>query len=318
MEVITELASCPLPPSGCAVTIGQYDGVHLGHRAVINEVRSRARPEGMETAVVTFDRHPAAVVRPASAPQLLTDLAQKLELLEAAGVDRTVVVRFDEERSRESAGSFVSEVLVGCLDARLVAVGEDFHFGHGREGNVAFLKKQGAADGFDVVGLDLVTAKRAGPEGGSGDPISSTAIRRALAGGDIDTATNMLGRLHELRGLVEKGDQRGRELGFPTANVAVPSEMQLPSDGVYSGWYIRPDGSRHPSVISLGRRPTFYEEQESSLLEAHLLDFDGDLYGEPARVQFAVRLREAQKFDSVDQLSAQIASDCDAAWSALA
>lgn len=318
MEVITELSDCPRPTTGTAVTIGQYDGVHLGHRAVIDEVRARADSAGLETAVVTFDRHPASVVRPESAPRLLTDLAHKLELLDEAGVDHTLVVHFDEERATESAGDFVSEVLLGCLDARMVAVGEDFHFGHRRGGDVAFLRERGRTDGFEVVGLGLVSVEGSGPTGDDAQPVSSTAIRQALSTGELDAATAMLGRLHEARGPVERGDQRGRELGFPTANVAVPQEMQLPADGIYAGWYVGPDGLRNPAAISLGRRPTFYERQELSLLEAHLLDFSGDLYGQEARVQFATYLRPELKFDSVDALATQIQRDCDAARDALA
>ena len=317
MQVITELSDCPRPAAGTAVTIGQYDGVHLGHRAVIEEVRRQADSEGLETAVVTFDTHPATVVRPDSSPRLLTDLTQKLQLLDEAGVDHTLVVHFDEERAKESAGDFVSEILLGCLDAKLVAVGEDFHFGHGREGNVDFLRERGAADGFDVVGLGLVSLGGSRTTDQDLRPVSSTAIRRALSLGDLDAATAMLGRLHEVRGTVERGDQRGRELGFPTANVAVSEEIQLPADGIYAGWYIRPDGSQNPAAISLGRRPTFYERQELSLLEAHLLDFSGDLYGEPARVQFQTYLRPELKFDSIDALTAQIQRDCDAARAAL-
>lgn len=306
MEVIRDAASCPHPTEGCAVTIGQYDGVHLGHRAVIGEVRRRAGDRGLRTAVVTFDRHPASVVRPESAPLLLTDLDQKLELLAETGVDYTFVVAFDEVRSKEPAEDFVDEVLLGCLNAKVVVVGKDFHFGHRRRGNVALLREMGAVEGFEVDGIDLVGADQRP----SAAPVSSTAIRAALREGRIDDANAMLGRPHEVRGVVGRGDQRGRELGFPTANVEVPDEIQLPADGIYAGWYGRPDGHRLRSAISLGRRPTFYEDAAVSLLEAHVLDFDGDLYGEPARVQFVARLRGEQRFDSVEALVAQMKNDC--------
>src|SRR4051812_21628588 len=219
MEVITDPAACPAPERGTVVTIGAYDGVHLGHRALIERVRSMAATLGSASAVVTFDRHPAAVVRPESAPKLLTDLDQKLELLAAANVDYTLVIHFDEERSHESAEDFVSEVLVGCLKAKLVVVGEDFHFGHDRGGNVELLHRMGPDLGFEVEGLNLV------PVPGFDGPVSSTAIRRALKAGDVVTAAHLLGRPHEVRGLVEQGDGRGGSvLGFPTANVAVPNE----------------------------------------------------------------------------------------------
>ena len=308
MEVIRSFDACPRPPAGTAVTIGAYDGVHLGHQAVIREVRRRAAADGLATAVVTFDRHPAMVVRPESAPLLLTDLDQKLELLAATGVDYTLVVHFDEERAREEAPDFVREVLVDCLAARLVVVGEDFHFGRERKGNVALLAEMGTDHGFTVDGVDLVGSD--GHPAPAEDRVSSTAIRRALRDGDLAQANALLGRPHEVRGLVSHGDQRGRELGFPTANVAVPGDILLPADGIYAGWFERADGTVLPTAISLGRRPTFYEQAHASLLEAHVLDFDGNLYDEHVRVRFVARLRGEAKFDSIEALVAQIAADC--------
>jgi riboflavin kinase/FMN adenylyltransferase len=312
MEVLRDMAGCPLPVAGSAVTIGAYDGVHVGHRAVIEEVRDRASTLEVPTAVVTFDRHPAAVVRPESAPKLLTDTDQKLELLAAASVDYTLVLHFDENRSHESAEDFVNEVLVGCLRARLVVVGEDFHFGRNRGGSVELLRRMGPNLGFEVEGLTLV------PVPGFEGPVSSTAIRRALAEGDVVSAARLLGRPHEVRGAVERGDGRGGSvLGFPTANVAVPNEIQLPADGIYAGWYERPDGSTHASAISIGRRPTFYPEGGPLMVEAYLLDFEGDLYGERARVRFVSRLRGEERFESTDALVAQMNHDVEAARAAL-
>jgi riboflavin kinase / FMN adenylyltransferase len=311
VEVLDDLAACPRPEGGTVVTIGAYDGVHLGHRELIRQVNLMARDRDAASAVVTFDKHPAMVVRPDSAPRLLTDLDQKLELLATTGVDYVLVIHFDEERSRESAEDFVTEVLVGCLAARAVVVGHDFHFGHGRKGNVPLLQTMGADLGFDVLGINLVSD----PDGQ--DAVSSTRVRERLKAGDVRAAADLLGRPHEVRGVIEMGDKRGRELGFPTANVAVPSEVQLPADGIYAGWYERPDGSVHPTAISLGRRPTFYEDADMSLLEAYLLDFDGDLYGERAKVRFVERLREEEKFDSVDALITQMNKDVDKARSLL-
>src|SRR5689334_15192354 len=194
MQTLRALDACPRPPQGTAVTIGAYDGVHRGHRAVISTVRRLAEQRGLATAVVTFDRHPATVVRPESAPKLLTDLDQKLELLASTGVDYTLVIRFDEERSRESAEDFVTEVLVGCLRARAVVVGHDFHFGRGRQGNVPFLQEMGARYNFDVLGINLIPAE--------GEPVSSTRIRNRLLEGDVETAARLLGRPHEVRGVV--------------------------------------------------------------------------------------------------------------------
>ncbi|MGZ4704647.1 MAG: bifunctional riboflavin kinase/FAD synthetase [Acidimicrobiales bacterium] len=297
------------PLAGTVTTIGAYDGVHRGHREVIRQVREIAAERGLQTAVVTFDRHPASVVRPESAPLLLTDLDQKLELLESTGVDHTLVVHFDQARSLEPAEEFVTEVLVGRLGTRAVVVGDDFHFGHRRTGNVALLRAMGAELGFDVRGLELVGID--GAPAADDDRVSSTAIRAALAAGELDAANAMLGRAHEVRGVVGHGDERARELGFRTANVAVPDDICLPADGIYAGWYLRPDGVARPAALSLGRRPTFYERADTSLLEAHLLDFDDDLYDEPAQVRFVQRLRDELRFDSVDDLVVQMGRDCD-------
>jgi len=303
---VTDLSTPPWPGERCVITIGAYDGVHLGHRAVIDHVRERAAQAGARSAVVTFDKHPASVVRPESAPKLLTCFDHKMELLAATGVDAVVVVRFDEAQAAETPESFVERVIVSCLNTRTVVVGEDFHFGRHRDGNVTLLRKMGAEADFDVEPLELIARAD-----GVDEPVSSTAIRRALAGGDITRANAMLGYLFEQRGSVITGDQRGRLLGFPTANVAVPNAVCLPADGVYAGWYERPSGETHPCAINVGRRPTFYEHADSSLLEAHLLDFDGDLYGEAAKVRFAHFLRSERKFDGVDALIAQLNHDID-------
>ena len=308
MEIIRDAASCPAPAHGTVVTIGAYDGVHRGHQAVIARVQQLAEARGMRTAVVTFDRHPAAVVRPESAPPLLTDLDQKLELLERTGVDYVYVIHFDEVRSKEPAEDFVTEVLVDCLNAKVVVVGEDFHFGHQRRGNVALLESMGTDAGFEVVGIELVDVDGTAATVDE-DRVSSTAIRRALGEGRLDAANTMLGRPYEVRGVVVDGDKRARDLGFPTANLRVPDDICIPADGIYAGWYARPDGAPQAAAISLGRRPTFYDDADRSLLEAHVLDFDGDLYGEVARVLFVARLRDELKFDSVDALVAQMSVD---------
>jgi riboflavin kinase/FMN adenylyltransferase len=302
--LVTDASKAPFPGEHAVITIGAYDGLHLGHQAVIAEVKRRAAELGQRSAVVTFDRHPAVVVRPESAPKLLTDHDQRLELLEETGIDAAVVLPFDEAQSHESALSFIARVLVKCLSTRLIVVGADFHFGRNREGNVDLLRQVGDTYGFDVDPLVLIPRAD-----GVDEPVSSTAIRRALAGGDVEMAAAMLGRPFEARGKVVQGDQRGRLLGFPTANVEVPNRVCLPADGVYAGWYERADGETHPCAINLGRRPTFYEHADSSLLEAHLLDFDGDLYGEAARIRFTNFLRSERKFDGIDALVAQLQND---------
>lgn len=293
------------------VTIGAYDGVHLGHRAVIAQVRALADARGLRTVVVTFDKHPAQVVRPESAPNLLCDLDQKLELLASTGVDATYVVHFDEERARETAEEFVNDVLVGCLSTRAVVVGEDFHFGHKRGGNVELLRQMGVDLGFTVEGLALVAAD--GEPAGDAEPnVSSTAIRALLDDGDVVGAAGLLGRPHEVRGTVEPGDRRGRDLGYPTANIALPPEIQLPAVGIYAGLFERPDGTVLPTAISLGHRPTFYDRPaDQPLLECHLIGFSGDLYGEAVKVRFVERLRGEVRFDSVEALVDQIRTDVD-------
>jgi riboflavin kinase / FMN adenylyltransferase len=310
VEIVTESAPLAPPTGGSAVTIGAYDGVHLGHQALLAELASRAEADGLATVVVTFDRHPAAVVRPESAPLLLCDLDQKLELLAAAGVDRTVVVHFDEERANETAEAFVTGELVRGLVARLVVVGEDFHFGHGRKGNVALLAEMGAVHGFDVDGVTLASADDVAGE--LAPPVSSTRVRSLVSAGDVEGAAALLGRPHQVRGPVVTGDRRGgAELGYPTANLDIPTDICLPAPGIYAGWYERPDGSTHRAAVSVGRRPTFYGADGELLVEAYLLDFSGDLYGEPARLSFVHRLRDELAFDSVDGLVAQMGRDVD-------
>jgi len=292
---------------GSVVTIGAFDGVHQGHRRVLQLVRELADARGLDAVCVTFDQHPARVVRPDSAPLLLTGLEHKVELLAGTDlVDLVVVLHFDAERAQESAEDFVREVLVDRLGARMVVVGADFHFGRGRAGNVAMLDAVGADLGFEVLGLGLV----APPDDETHEAYSSTRIRGLLAAGDVAGATAMLGRPHEVRGVVGHGDRRGRELGFPTANVLVDDAILLPADGIYAGTLRGADGIERPSAMSLGRRPTFYTDQGYSLLEVHVLDFDGDLYDEPVAVRFVERLRGEERFDSVEALIAQMTLDC--------
>ena len=295
------------PPGGTVVTIGAFDGVHLGHRRLIERVRTTAHEIGALSAVVTFDLHPASVERPGSAPHLLTDLDQKLALLAGAGAALTLVLHFDAQRAAEPAEDFVAEVLVGCLNARAVVVGHDFHFGRDREGDVALLQRMGARLGFDVTGIRLF--RSAGAEAGEAEAVSSTRIRGLIAAGDVGAAAQLLGRWYQLRGVVGHGDKRGRELGFPTANLEVDKEMQLCADGVYAGWYLRPDGTRHQTAGSVGRQPTFFESRPYSLVEAHLLDFQGDLYDEMGTVELVSQLRGQVKFVSVDALVDQMTVD---------
>ena len=312
MQVITDLSVAPFPSERTVLTIGVYDGVHVGHRTVISQVRERAAREGAKSVVVTFDRHPLSIVRPEAAPRLLANLDQKLELLESTGVDAVVIVPFNDVQANETPVEFVERVLVNSLAAKVVIVGSDFHFGHMRQGNVTLLKEMG--ERHDFVCDPVVLVPRAD---GIDEPVSSTAIRRALAGGEIDTASRMLGRPYEVRGTVVTGDQRGRTIGFPTANVQIPNGMCMPSDGVYAGLYTRPDGTEYATAINLGRRPTFYANQEASLLEAYLMDFSGDLYGEDASVKFLAFLRSEKQFSGIDELKQQLQHDIEHARQAV-
>jgi riboflavin kinase/FMN adenylyltransferase len=319
VRIVREPFDVP-PVPGRVVTIGAFDGVHLGHRAVLRLVRELATARRLASAVVTFDRHPAEVVRPDSAPTLLTTLDEKLELLDATGsVEECVVITFDEARSKETAEEFVEEVLVGALRSRVVVVGADFHFGYRRRGNIALLQQMGADLGFEVLGLGLVAAPDGLEASADAIPYSSTRIRLMLAEGDVAAAAEMLGRDHSVAGVVERGDARGRELGFPTANVAVADRMCVPGDGVYAGHLVL-DGAARPAAISIGRRPTFYEDGGLRLVEAYVLDFPGaadgagDLYDQAVRVSFRVKLRDQIRFrgaDAAGQLAAQMRLDVD-------
>lgn len=309
MDVLGEDGPPLTPGLRCAVTIGAYDGVHRGHQALLARTREAAARVGAASAVVTFDRHPAQTVRPSSAPRLLCDLEQRLDLLAASGLDIALVVRFDHAASQEPPGAFVRRVLGARLRACAVVVGADFHFGHDRAGDVGVLAAMGRELGFEVQGIEPVCAGPAGPAHVGQLPISSTRIRALVARGAVDEAAGLLGHPEELRGTVVRGDGRGGPvLGYPTANVAVEPELLLPADGVYAGWYLRPSGSAHMAAISVGRRPTFLDAAAPTL-EAYLLDFDGQLYGERARVQLVARIRPEERFDTVEELMAAMGRD---------
>jgi len=281
------------------VTIGVYDGVHLGHRALVAEACRIGGAMGLPVTVLTFDRHPAELVSPERAPCMLTDLDQKVELLRSTGVERVEVLPFNEERRQETAARFIDEVLVARLHASAVVVGQDFHFGHSRSGNVALLEADGR---FQVHGLSLVPSP-------DGEAVSSTRVRQLLATGEVEAAATLLGRDHEVRGVVVRGDGRARDLGAPTANIDVAPNLCLPAEGIYAGWYRQPGGDAQPCAISLGRRPTFYGPEGALVLEAHLLDWEGDLYDQPARVCLSRRLRGQETYADSEALANQMAAD---------
>lgn len=312
IQIINDQSSIPDNAKGTAATIGVYDGVHLGHCQLLSQLREKSKERGLATAVITFDQHPTRVTSPQNAPKLLTSFSQKMELFESQGIDYAYIIKFDKRRSMTPAAEFFQSVFVEGVKAKAIIVGEDFQFGHNREGDVTFLKREGAKEDIEVQGLHLFRH--------SFSPdivVSSTAIRMKLADGDIQMATEMLGRRFELEGTVVEGDKRGRQIGFPTANLSIPEEMLLPRDGVYACWYSRPDGSRHMAAVNIGLRPTFQTNDSKSILEAHLIGFDGDLYGESGQIEFVEYLREERQFDGVDALAAQLKSDVQASQSLL-
>jgi riboflavin kinase/FMN adenylyltransferase len=293
------------------VTVGNFDGLHVGHREILRIVTERARARRGEAAVYTFEPHPRRVLRPADAPRLLTTLEQKLELMEAAGVDVTIVERFDRAFARRSAVEFVRDVLHARLRPEEVYVGYDFRFGHDREGSMRTLTELGPHLGFAVTIVPEVTV--------GGRDVNSTRIRELLAGGSVEEAGELMGRPYCVRGRVVEGDRRGRTLGFPTANLDPENEV-LPAQGVYAG-KLRLLGDAAagglPAVVNVGRRPTF-EEGGAVLAEVHVIDWSGELYGQRVEVAFLHRLRDERRFPDVEALKRQIAADRDAARARLA
>jgi len=286
------------------LTVGNFDGIHLGHRAILDVVVERARSLDGEAVVHTFEPHPRQVLYPERAPRLLTTLEQKLELLAAAGVAVAVVEPFTLEYARTSAEVFIRDRLHGCIAPLEVYVGYDFHFGHDREGSMRLLTEMGPRLGFAVTIIPEVTID-------AGD-VNSTRIRQLLADAEVEKACEMLGRAYTVRGSVVKGEQRGRGLGFPTANLDPENEV-LPAPGVYVGHARFLDGQAgeaHPVVTNVGTRPTF-EDAGRVVAEAHLIDFDGDLYGRRLELSFEQLLRPERRFESVDALRRQIRADVD-------
>ena len=299
MRVLRSLTDQP-DPRGAVVAIGVFDGVHKGHQTEINAVRAEAARRGLAATVVTFDPHPARVLAPARAPQMLQTLDQRLETFDLLGVDQVLVVPFTPDTALQSAESFVAAILVGDLGAKCVITGQDFRFGRDREGDVAFLRARGRERGFDVEGLPLA---------GDGERFSSTRIRALVQDGSVAHAAALLGRPYTLRGSVAHGDARGgAELGFPTANLEVATEVIVPAIGIYAGAAVLDDGTRWPAAISIGVRPQFYEDGHL-LIEAHLVGFDGDLYETSVDLAFFERLRGEERYDSVEALVAQIGRD---------
>lgn len=283
---------------GSAVAIGTFDGVHRGHQCVLADLRDTP---GLVPAALTFDVHPLSLIDPDRAPRLLGTVDQRVEWLQEEGAELVGVLPFAQVREW-SPQAFIDVVLGSALRAEVVAVGSDFRFGYGRRGDVALLREVGARQGFSVHVLDLL---------GEGDgKFSSTEVRRAMEAGDMEAAGEILGRPPTLRGPVVRGEGRGRQIGVPTANVATKPTVQLPAIGVYAGTVVV-GRERHDAVINVGRRPTF--EADGITVEAHLIDWDGDLYGRSLDVELRHRLRGEVKFAGIDELVAQIRRDIEAA-----
>jgi riboflavin kinase / FMN adenylyltransferase len=295
------------------VTIGMYDGVHRGHQHLISTAVARARALGRPALLLTFDPHPSEVVRPGSHPAILTSTDRKAELVAELGVDAMCVLPFTHEFSRLTPGEFTHGVLVERLYATQVVVGRNFTYGHRAAGTVETLTAEGRRFGFGVEGVDLTSVGSAPDLSGDGEvTISSTYIRACVAAGDMASAALALGRPHRVDGVVVRGDRRGRELGYPTANVESPAHTAVPADGVYAGHLVLRDPtgasrSRHPAAVSVGSNPTFAGARRT--VEAHLLDFDGDLYGEHVGVEFVERLRPMLTFSGVPELLTAMGED---------
>ena len=287
-----------------AVAIGKFDGVHRGHRAVIQRLKDTAASTGSRAVAVTFDRNPLAVLRPDRCPENVVTVERKLELLGELGLDATLMLTFDEELAARSAEDFVVDILVGALQVSTVFVGADFRFGHRGAGTPELLRELGPRYGFTVEVVEDVYLE------GSSRRVSSSWIRELLVDGDVAGAARVLGRSPDVRGEVVHGLKRGRELGFPTANLSTIVDAFVPADGIYAGWLVDHDtGIRHPSAISVGTNPTF-DDVLVRQVEAHVLGETGlDLYGHDVTVEFVERLRGMVAFEGIEKLMSQMAAD---------
>jgi riboflavin kinase/FMN adenylyltransferase len=300
LRSISELAELPGP---LFLAIGVFDGVHLGHQAVISTSARHATEGGGTPVVVTFDPHPAKVLRPDDAPHLITATQHKIALIRDLGVAHLLVLHFDRTFAATGPEDFVQQLVMHSRPLQEICVGHEWSFGKGRAGNLALLKQLGQRDGFNVVGVEAVTV--------NGEVVSSTAIRKAVADGNLIKATQMLGREYTILGTVIAGEKLGRQLGFPTANLSAHSE-QFPPNGVYVA-EARLASSLHRGVANLGYRPTVSAGKRERLLELHLFDLEREIYGEEMEVRFLRYLRPEQKFENLDALRAQIARDVEQA-----
>lgn len=305
MLVVRHPAELPPHPRGTCVVIGMFDGVHLGHQHVIRAALLDAANLGARSVVATFDSHPLSVVNPARAPRLLQTLPQRLRAFAALGCEAALVNVFDAELAAKTGEQFIRELATAAAPLRSVSVGQGFHFGHNRSGNVPLLRTLGAELGFAV--------HAAAPISTGGEVVSSSRIREALRAGKLSHVAELLGRPYALAGVVQPGDRLARQLGFPTANLAVAG-LELPPAGVYAAHTrVLATGRDHPSVLNLGLRPTVTPGETQPRLEVHLLNFDDDLYGQEIEVEFARLVRPERKFAGLDALKNQIELDVAAA-----
>ncbi|WP_029288898.1 bifunctional riboflavin kinase/FAD synthetase [Cellulomonas sp. HZM] len=316
MQLWRDLVDVPEDFGPSVVTLGNFDGVHRGHVGVLQRMVSDAGAAGLRSVAITFSPHPQRVHRPAEAPELLTGDTDRLELLGATGLDAVLLVTYTLEFARQSPQEFVRRYLVDALHARVVVVGRDVRFGWENSGDLSTMVELGREHGFTVEVIeDVAPTEVADPgsaEDRAADPLrrrwSSTWVRELLEAGDVVQAARVLGRPHRLRGVVVHGDARGRELGFPTANLSQASQGMVPADGVYAGWLVRADRSVHPAAVSIGTNPTFDGVQRR--VEAYVLDrTDLDLYDEEVVLELVERLRPTLRFDSVDDLLVQMHAD---------
>lgn len=293
-------------------TIGVFDGVHKGHQALIGRAVDLAKQRGVPSVVLTFDPHPAEVVRPGSHPAQLTTLNRKAELVEQLGVDVFCVLPFTLELSRLPADEFVHELLVDRLHVAAVVVGQNFTFGYRAAGNVTRLRELGHRFGFTTEGADLVTVPKDGAGSDEDMVFSSTYVRSCIDAGDVAAAAAALGRPHRLEGIVVRGDGRGRELGYPTANLSTARYAATPADGVYACWFVHhgpshPEPRRFRAAVSVGTNPTFSGRERR--VEAFVLDMDENLYGQRVGLDFVARLRDMERYDTVEALIEQVGVD---------
>lgn len=285
--------------NGYVTTVGMFDGVHLGHRSIISQTIEIAKRQGLSSLVVTFDRHPLSVISPAAAPLSLSGVEERVKLISLLGVDKVVVLPFDESLRQMTASQFIKDVLIDRLDTRILVIGHDHGFGSDRVRGIEAFSKIGRENAIDVIEASYWGRER----------VCSSAVREYLAGSDISSANRLLGRPYSISGTVVKGRQIGRTIGFPTANILPPPNTALPGRGVYAA--LISDGTEkidRPAMVNIGLAPTVTDEGRLTI-EAHILDFKDDLYGHNLNLKFIARLRDEKRFDSLEQLKKQLGKD---------